>query len=172
MLIKELTLTDFRVYEGTNQFNLAPEKRFGKTRPIVLFGGLNGAGKTSILLGVRLALYGRLCLGSSVSQKRYDEFLLDAIHHSKETGRSANTASVELTFTYAKLGTENQYHVKREWERKGKGVKETLTVLENDTPIKGLSYEQAQHFLNELIPIGVSDLFFFDNEQMKKLQKS
>jgi DNA sulfur modification protein DndD len=169
MLIKELTLTDFRVYEGTNQFNLAPEKRFGKTRPIVLFGGLNGAGKTSILLGVRLALYGRLCLGSSVSQKRYDEFLLDAIHHSKETGRAANTASVELTFTYAKLGTENQYHVKREWQRKGSGVKEALTIQENGSPIKGLNYDQAQNFLNELIPAGVSDLFFFDGEKIAQL---
>lgn len=169
MLIKELTLTDFRVYEGTNQFNLAPEKRLGKSRPIVLFGGLNGAGKTSILLGVRLALYGRLCLGSSVSQKRYDEFLLDAIHHSKETGRSANTASVELTFTYAKLGTENQYHVKREWQRKGSGVKEALTIQENGSPIKGLNYDQAQNFLNELIPAGVSDLFFFDGEKIAQL---
>jgi DNA sulfur modification protein DndD len=169
MLIKELTLTDFRVYEGTNQFNLEPEKRFGKTRPIVLFGGLNGAGKTSILLGVRLALYGRLCLGSSVSQKRYDQFLLDAIHHSKETSRSANTASVELTFTYAKLGTESQYHVKREWERKGNGVKEALTIQENGSPIKGLNYDQAQTFLNELIPAGVSDLFFFDGEKIAQL---
>ena len=169
MLIKELTLTDFRVYEGKNSFNLTPEKRAGKTRPIILFGGLNGAGKTSILLGVRLALYGRLCLGSAVSQKRYDEFLLDTIHHSRETGRSANSSSVELKFTYAKLGTESQYHVKREWERKGKGVKEALTVLENGTPIKGLSYDQAQSFLNELIPAGVSDLFFFDGEKIAQL---
>jgi DNA sulfur modification protein DndD len=169
MLIKELTLTDFRVYAGTNHFNLAPEKNLGRTRPIILFGGLNGAGKTSILLGVRLALYGRLCLGSSVSQKRYDEFLLDAIHHSKETNRTANTASVELTFTYAKLGTESQYHVKREWERRGKGVKEALTILEDGSPIKGLNYDQAQNFLNELIPAGVSDLFFFDGEKIAQL---
>lgn len=169
MLIKELSLTDFRVYEGRNCINLTPEKRDGKTRPIILFGGLNGAGKTSILLGVRLALYGRLCLGSAVSQKRYDEFLLDAIHHSRETGRSATSSSVELKFTYAKLGTESQYHVKREWERKGKGVKEALTILENGTPVKGLSYDQAQSFLNELIPAGVSDLFFFDGEKIAQL---
>lgn len=169
MLIKELTLTDFRVYKGVNHFNLTPEKHFGKTRPIILFGGLNGAGKTSILSGVRLALYGRLSLGSSVSQKRYDEFLLDAMHHSRETGRAANTASVELTFTYAKLGMESQYHVKREWERRGKGVKETLQIHEDENIIKGLNYDQAQNFLNELIPAGVSDLFFFDGEKIAEL---
>ncbi len=169
MLIKELTLTDFRVYKGVNHFNLAPEKHLGKTRPIVLFGGMNGAGKTSILSGVRLALYGRLSLGSSVSQKRYDDFLLEAIHHSRETGRAANTASVELAFTYAKLGMESQYLVKREWERKGKGVKETLKIHEDGSVIKGLNYDQTQNFLNELIPAGVSDLFFFDGEKIAEL---
>lgn len=169
MLIKELTLTDFRVYKGVNHFNLEPKKHLGKVRPIVLFGGMNGAGKTSILSGVRLALYGRLSLGSSVSQKRYDDFLLDAIHHSRETGRAANTASVELTFTYAKLGMESQYHVKREWERKGKGVKESLKISEDGSVIKGLNYDQAQNFLNELIPAGVSDLFFFDGEKIAEL---
>lgn len=169
MLIQNLTLTNFRVYEGTNSFDLNPVKRFGKTRPIILFGGLNGAGKTSILSGVRLALYGRLSLGSAISQKRYDNYLLESIHHSRETNRSPNTASVEVTFTYAKLGTESQYHVKRQWERKVKGVKETLTVQQDGQAIQGLSYDQAQNFLNELIPIGVSDLFFFDGEKIAEL---
>lgn len=169
MLIQNLTLTNFRVYEGTNSFDLSPVKRCGDTPPIILFGGLNGAGKTSILSGVRLALYGRLSLGSAVSQKRYDNYLLESIHHSKETNRSPNTASVEITFTYAKLGTENQYHVKRQWERKGAGVKEALTVLQDGQVIQGLSYDQAQNFLNELIPSGVSDLFFFDGEKIAEL---
>ncbi|MBW7469715.1 DNA sulfur modification protein DndD [Marinobacter sp. F4218] len=169
MLIQNLTLTNFRVYEGTNSFDLTPVKRFGQTRPIILFGGLNGAGKTSLLSGIRLALYGRRSLGSTVAQKRYENYLLESIHHSKQTDRSPNTASVELTFTYAKLGTENQYRVKREWERKGKGVKETLTIEQDGQSIQGLSYEQAQTFLNELIPIGVSDLFFFDGEKIAEL---
>lgn len=169
MLIQNLTLTNFRVYEGTNSFDLTPIKRFGQTRPIILFGGLNGAGKTSILSGIRLALYGRRSLGSAVSQKRYENYLLESIHHSKRTDRSPSTASVEVTFTYAKLGTENQYRVIREWERKGKGVKETLSIKQDGQSIQGLSYEQAQNFLNELIPIGVSDLFFFDGEKIAEL---
>ncbi|MAL94589.1 MAG: DNA sulfur modification protein DndD [Haliea sp.] len=169
MLIRDLTLTDFRVYRGINHFHFTPDKRLGKRRSIILFGGLNGAGKTSILTGVRLALYGRLSLGTAVSQRRYNEFLLDAIHQSRETGQAPDSASVALTFTYAKLGTENQFHVKREWRRKGNGVKESLIIYEDDHPIKGLSYDQAQNFLNELIPIGVSELFFFDGEKISEL---
>ena len=169
MLIKELTLTNFRVYAGEQRFDLRPRTDEGDPRPIILFGGLNGAGKTSILTGVRLALYGKAALGRSVSQREYENYLLESIHHSRETNRSAGGASVELTFSYAKLGVETQFHVIRSWERKGKGVKESLRVNENGDPVKGLSYEQAQHFLNELIPIGVSDLFFFDGEKIAEL---
>ena len=169
MLIQNLTLTNFRVYAGTNSFDLSPVNRCGRTPPIILFGGLNGAGKTSLLSGIRLALYGRLSLGPVISQKRYDDYLLESIHHSRETNQPQNMASVELTFTYAKLGTENLYRVKRQWARKKAGVKETLTIEQDGQTIQGLSYEQTQNFLNELIPSGVSDLFFFDGEKISEL---
>ncbi|MGQ4845597.1 AAA family ATPase, partial [Klebsiella michiganensis] len=50
MLIKQLVLHNFRVFNGTHTIDLAPRKRPHdlNPRPIVLFGGLNGAGKTSI----------------------------------------------------------------------------------------------------------------------------
>ncbi|MCC4307085.1 DNA sulfur modification protein DndD [Alcanivorax marinus] len=169
MLIKELVLKNFRVYSGENRFDLSPRKRYGKSRPIVLFGGLNGAGKTSILSGVRLALYGKASLGPSVSQKRYEEYLRDSIHRNRRTGRSGSEAAVELSFSYAKLGTDSEFHVRRSWRRTSKSVKEDLHIYENGNPVKGLSYDQAQNFLNELIPIGVSDLFFFDGEKIAEL---
>ncbi len=169
MLIKELVLNNFRIYEGENRFELAPRKRYGRMRPIVLFGGLNGAGKTSLLTGLRLALYGRSSLGRAPSQKDYEAFLKKSIHRYKVKDQTSNEASVELSFTYAKLGIDCQYRVVRSWRDTGKSVKEELEIFENGNIIKGLSYEQAQNFLNELIPIGVSDLFFFDGEKIKEL---
>ncbi|MBL7252027.1 DNA sulfur modification protein DndD [Alloalcanivorax marinus] len=169
MLIKELVLRNYKIYEGENRFDLSPRKRYGKVRPIILFGGMNGAGKTSLLSALRLALYGRFSLGQSPTQKEYEDFLKKAIYRSKITDRAANEASVELCFTYAKLGTENHYRVIRSWKSTGKSVKENVEIFEDFEHIKGLGYEQAQNFLNELIPIGVSDLFFFDGEKIKEL---
>ena len=169
MLIKSLTMNDYRVYAGANFFDLAPRLRHGKMRPIVLFGGLNGAGKTSLLSGVRLALYGKASLGDAVSQKRYDQYLLESIHRPKGRKIGPRGASIEISFSYAKLGEENDFRVLRSWERAGSSVKELLEIWENGNEVKGLNYEQAQGFLNELIPIGVSELFFFDGEKIAKL---
>lgn len=169
MLIQELVLRNFRIYGGEHRFDLAPRKRYGKTRPIILFGGLNGAGKTSLLTGLRLALYGRAAVTDASSQKDYEAFLKKSIHRSKATDRSATEASTELSFTYAKLGIESSFRVVRSWQQSGKSVKEDLKIFEDGEAIKGLTYEQAQNFLNELIPIGVSALFFFDGEKIKEL---
>src|SRR4030067_3169678 len=68
MLIKKLTLRNFGLYRGEQVLDLAPRTKRETPRPIVLVGGHNGAGKTTILEAVRVCLYGRLALGSRVSE--------------------------------------------------------------------------------------------------------
>ena len=57
MILEKLTVSDFRSFAGDHVIDLAPRVKYGSRKPVVLFGGLNGAGKTSILLAVKLALY-------------------------------------------------------------------------------------------------------------------
>ena len=84
MIIRKLVIEDFRVFSGRQEFDLEPRKKYGKQAPIVLFGGLNGAGKTSILTAVLTALYGRQALGAGTSQKAYEIFLKESIHKSPQ----------------------------------------------------------------------------------------
>ncbi|MCF6257084.1 MAG: DNA sulfur modification protein DndD [Gammaproteobacteria bacterium] len=172
MILETLSINNFRVFSGENTFDLIPRVKYNKKRPIILFGGLNGAGKTTTLTAVRLVLYGKQSLGMGVSQKEYDDYLAKSIHRTKtQAATQPNSASIELTFTYASQGVENCYTVKRHWMVKGKNqtVTEHITIAENDEPLSELSDEQCQGFLNELIPIGVSDLFFFDGEKISEL---
>lgn len=169
MILESLKVTNFRVFKGSHEFSLAPESRDGQHPPIILFGGLNGAGKTTTLTAIRLALYGRQSLGIGTTIKDYHQFLADSVHNSKITGVKANNASVELVFSYANLGVISHYHVKRSWTDSGSKVTESLKISQDGRSIHNLSYEQAQGFLNELIPIGVSDLFFFDGEKIAQL---
>lgn len=169
MILETLALTDFRVFEGRHEFDLSPRIKRGKKRPVVLFGGLNGAGKTTTLTAVRLALYGKQCLGLGVPKKAYDEFLTKSIHKSKTSPVSPNGSQIELTFSYASMGIIKHYTVVRKWVVSGSKVVEDLTIAEDGETLSELNYSQCQGFLNELIPIGVSDLFFFDGEKIAEL---
>jgi len=169
MILESLKVINFRVFKGTHEFSLAPKARDGQHPPIILFGGLNGAGKTTTLTAIRLALYGRQSLGIGTSIKDYHQFLADSVHNSKVTGIKANNAAVELVFSYANLGVISHYHVKRSWTVTGSKVTESLKISQDGQSHTSLNYEQAQGFLNELIPIGVSDLFFFDGEKIAQL---
>jgi DNA sulfur modification protein DndD len=161
MIIKSLTLNNFRVFNGVNNINLAPNTA---SKPIVLFGGLNGAGKTSILTGVRVALYGRAAFGFNMTSSEYQDQLAALIH--KGNGMQHNSASIELVFTYSQQGVESEYKVIRSWK---KDQKDKLALYKNDVHESALGYEQCQAFLNELIPIGIADLFFFDGEKIADL---
>lgn len=168
MIIKQLVLRNFRVFRGEHIIDLAPRNREHEVhdRPIVLFGGLNGAGKTSILTAIRLALYGRLAFDQSTQQQDYIDQLTALIHNGVSQVQRPDDASIELTFTYNKGGKESEFTVTRSWKR---GKKDKLSLLQDGELLDELNYEQCQGFLNELIPHGVADLFFFDGEKIAEL---
>nr|WP_249432359.1 DNA sulfur modification protein DndD [Enterobacter kobei] len=163
-----MVLHNFRVFNGTHTIDLAPRKRPHdlNPRPIVLFGGLNGSGKTSILSAIRLALYGRLAFGLATQQQDYIEQLSSLIHNGAYYIEQPEEASVELTFTYNKGGHEAEFTVTRAWK---KGKKDRLSLQQDGELLSELDYDQCQGFLNELIPHGIADLFFFDGEKIAEL---
>lgn len=169
MILKSLSLNDFGVFSGRHDIDLAPRTKHGNKRPIVLFGGLNGAGKTTILTAVRIALYGRQSMGRSISNIAFHQQLVEYIHNPRKNIVAPNSAAVELDFTYGKHGTVDDFKVVRSWQESGKKTVEHLEIYKNEKLLEGLSSEQLQSFLNELIPIGVAELFFFDGEKIADL---
>ncbi len=169
MILNELKVRNFGVFHGEHTISLAPRIKHGKRRPIILFGGLNGAGKTTTLTAIRLALYGRASLGRNISLQNYHDQLKDFIHRPKKSVVAPHSTAIELSFSYGKQGVLHEYRIVRNWElQKGKII-EVLDVLQDKQSLEGLNSEQLQSFLNELIPIGVADLFFFDGEKIADL---
>lgn len=169
MILERLTLCDFRAYHGVHEIDLCARTKYGVQRPIILFGGLNGAGKTTILLAIKLALYGRHALGMGTLKAAYTTFIRGCIHTSPRARVQSNNAYVELAFVYGKLGQKVVYVVRRSWYDDGRNVNESLSLVEDGERRDSLSAEACQGFLNELIPIGVSELFFFDGEKIAEL---
>lgn len=165
MILRNVVLEDFGLYAGTTEIDLVPRSRQGDPCPIVLVGGKNGAGKTTLLEAVRLALYGRRALGARVAQSDYEAYLRGRINRAA----AAMTAAVGLEFDYAEAGVVHRYRVRREWSVRGKALVETLLLEKDGATVTSVPREEWHHFLQELIPPGVSQLFFFDGEKISEI---
>jgi DNA sulfur modification protein DndD len=165
MILRSIELVDFGLYGGTTEIDLVPRRRYGRESPIILIGGMNGAGKTTLLEAVRLALYGRRALGTRVGQSEYDAYLRDRVHRNG----GVQSAAVGLEFDYAEAGRVHRYRVRREWVVRGKSVVENLVLDKDGAAIASVPRDEWHYFLQELIPPGVSQLFFFDGEKIREI---
>lgn len=172
MLLKKLILKDVGTYSGYQEFELTPRILYRAKRPVILFGGLNGAGKTTFLTAVRLALYGKLALDSGTTQKEYEHFLRELIHRPKHSLVRPEGAEIELELVHSRFGEKSVYKIVRSWMTRGKeGADEKLQLFRHQEPEVFLEGEQAQALLTQLIPTGVSQFFFFDGEKIASLAK-
>ena len=164
MKIIELSLYNFCVYRGQQNFELSPTRKYGKNRPVILVGGINGGGKTTLFDAILLVLYGSR---ANCSKKRrsqpYHDFLLACIHRGVDP---SDGASVSLSFEYASEGEEHVYEVIRTWSEVNGKIRENLEVRKDGKRDGWLSKNWNQ-VVEEIIPIGISQLFFFDAEQIR-----
>lgn len=163
MIFTRLTIENFGVYRGEHRFDLRPYVEGDDARTIVLFGGKNGSGKTTILEAIRLCLYGRSALGNRVRKRDYETYIAQRIH------RGAQHARIGLTFEHTHSGVRSVYEAIRSWRLDSKRNEETILVYKNGETLHDIPAENWGDFLRDLIPPGVADLFFFDGEQIQAL---
>src|SRR5258708_1620015 len=121
MILEQLRLRNFCLFRGRQTFDLSPRQRNGRPLPIILFGGLNGGGKTTLLDAIQLALYGSRARCSKRSGSSYEEFLRQSINHGVP---SEEGASIVLSFRYFTEGEEHLYEICRAWQKSGEQVRE------------------------------------------------
>ncbi|MFD7625406.1 DNA sulfur modification protein DndD [Streptomyces sp. NPDC059851] len=158
MLLHEITLENFGAYRGKHSLELSPKKN----RPIVLIGGLNGCGKTTLLDAIQLALYGRRANCSARGGRGYDTFLRESINRQSEPSKGA---SVAIEFSIAVEDREQFYTVVRRWGADGKDV---LSVEIDGEYSPVITNGWAEH-VEEILPFDLSSLFFFDGEKIESL---
>ena len=156
MIIKRLVLHNFGIYAGTNMFEFHGEK------PVVLIGGMNGRGKTTFLEAVLLSLYGLNSFAYTEGKfSTYGQYLKSFVNKTDGT----NLTYVELEFT---LTDSETYIVKRKWKGDMKRVHESITVKLNGENNSFLT-ENWSMFIENILPSGLSNFFFFDGEKFAAL---
>ncbi|MGW4271437.1 DNA sulfur modification protein DndD [Streptomyces seoulensis] len=161
MHLHNLTLHDFGAYQGRQSLDL----RVKPKRPIVLIGGLNGCGKTTLLDAIQLVLYGPRARCSGRGNRSYDTYLRESINRAADPQRGAE---LRLEFSITVEGRPRTYEVARTWFAKGKQVRESLAVTVDGKYDDTISETWAEH-VEEILPLEVASLFFFDGEKVEQL---
>ena len=159
MILDELTLHNFGLYVGSQTITLTPPS---PDKPIVLIGGLNGGGKTTLLDALQLCLFGPHARISNRGTLAYQEYLSRSIYRDGSTSE----ASIRISFRHMVEGREEQYTLHRSWRRNGSGCKERFTVLKNGTSEPTLADNWASQ-VEEFFPANIAHLFLFDGEQVE-----
>ena len=166
MFLKRLVVENFGPFQGLHTVNLLVEQPTDNQPPVILFGGRNGSGKTSLLEAIRLCLHGRHALGNLRTADYYD-YLRHRIHQGSD-GKRLLRSSVRLEIETVEVGQKHIYEITRSWRDAAK-VAEELEISRNGEVLKELYVDQYQAFLNELVPLGLAEFFFIDGERIQRL---
>ncbi|WP_066423655.1 DNA sulfur modification protein DndD [Anabaena sp. 4-3] len=166
MIFLELILQNFGPYAGKQVINLAPIKD-EEHRPIILLGGMNGGGKTTLMDAIRLALYGQRAQCSTRGNLSYPDFLTQCVNNKTDP---FDKTRIELLFEHIEDDRPVRYRIVRVWDKNPKEGKDTLGILGDDDtwPVDSLA-NIWDDYIENLLPLGISNLFLFDGEQVKEL---
>jgi DNA sulfur modification protein DndD len=164
MIFTELVLQNFGPYAGRQVIDLRPETQENAC-PIILVGGMNGGGKTTLMDAIRLALYGSRARCSTRANLGYSEFLTQAVNNQASP---IDQTRIELAFEHIVNDRWREYRIVRHWTKNPKDGKDTLGILDEDWPDFALA-NTWDEYIETLLPLGISNLFLFDGEQVKEL---
>lgn len=159
MFFEELTVRNFGLFRGEQKLDFTPHL---PEKPVVLIGGLNGSGKTTLLDSIQIALYGKRARISNRGSLSYEEYLRRSINNDTANEET----SITLQFRRWSDGREQVFTVRRFWNEVKETVVENVVVLRDGLPDKYLT-ETWSEFVEEIIPVEIAQLFFFDGEKIE-----
>lgn len=159
MIIKTLTINNFRNYVGTSTFDLTTSKDHN----IILVGGQNGAGKTSLADSLRLCLYGHWVDGRILSEVKYQEYLNNICSR----GEGINSFFVSVSLIMDEENPPIEVDVTRRFTRKGSKFNEELILKKGGSDVELIDETYWSYYIEKLISPTVSRYFFFDGEKVR-----
>lgn len=157
MKFRKLTIENYKSFQFPTEI-VFPAGEDG--RSIFLIGGMNGAGKTSIMEAVTFCLYGG----------KADDIYRNINRREKAKG-NANVA-FEIVI---EMDDGSELVVKRSWtagavsEPKPRDLTERLVVVRDGKRVSVQNQEIWQDFIRAAIPPGITQFFFFDGEKIQEI---
>jgi len=167
MQITKLELDNFSSYEGKTVFDFTVKKK----KPIVLIGGLNGAGKTSIFTAIKIALYGPLAFGYTGNNAFYSKKIRGFIND-KAFQAQPFTSGVSIEIKLKRDRETRYYTVNRSWSIIDSKIEEEYTIYEGRKKLEESEKILFESFILNIIPIDLFEFFLFDGEEVGSIFSS
>jgi len=157
MKFNKLTIENYKSFQFPTVINF-PQSSEGKS--IFLMGGMNGAGKTSVMEAINICLYGGK-----------PENIYKAINR-KELSKGNAFVSFELELETDEFET---ILISRSWSAgatdtpKFKDLEEKLVIVKDGKRVSVQNKDMWQDFINATIPKSITQFFFFDGEKIQEI---
>ena len=155
-------LYNFNSYEGLNEFDFTSKDR---NKNIILIGGKNGAGKTSLFTAIKIALYGPLAFGHIGINPKYIAKIKDCIN-SKAFQKDVVESSVQISISLMVEREMKEYEITRAWDYTKQKLEETYYVETEGHLLNEQELSYFQNYLQGMIPPGLFEFFLFDGEEV------
>lgn len=164
MIIEKVTINNFKNYSGTESVGLSVDDE----KNIILMGGTNGSGKTTFVESIRLCLYGQSFSGTRLSDKDYQTYLESVLNKNSKS----RSFSIGMTLNIGSKEFPRHVEIKRIFKQLNGKFTENFEILRGNSSVDHISSEYWEHYVENLIPPRMSQYFFFDGENVRKIISS
>jgi len=171
MLLKKLVFDNYKTYYGIQEidFYIPKNSREEKGQNIILVGGLNGAGKTTILKAILYVLFGKRGMSETEHKRLFSNVINNTFF--EEGGLDCSLTLILET------DSGEEWKLKAKWFfDKNKRVTHEERNLEVKKPGSSLSkkaridnIEVYNKFIDRIIPYHAAPFFIFDGEEIKDI---
>jgi DNA sulfur modification protein DndD len=168
MKINKIILHNFNSYEGINEFVFTSHDSH---KNIILIGGKNGAGKTSLFSAIKIAFYGPLAFGYVGANSHYIAKIKECIN-SKAYQQEIVQSKVQITISLMIEREVKEYELTREWDYTRQKLEETYYIKEEGILLDENQRSYFQNYLQGLISPDLFEFFLFDGEEVGSIFSS
>jgi len=170
MIFKKLVFNNYKTFYGLQEIDFyIPEHVRNENKNIILIGGLNGAGKTTILKAILYILFGK----RGMHENEYKRIFANTINNTffEEGGRECSVSLI--------LETDNgeEWQIKVKWyvdnyknvtyEERDLEVRKPGSKIPKHARIENI--ESYNKFIDKIIPFHAAPFFIFDGEEVKDI---
>jgi len=171
MLFKKIIFNNYKTFYGHQEIDLyIPQDAREKYKNIILIGGLNGAGKTTVLKAILYVLFGK----RGMSEEEHERLFSNVINNTffNEGGKQSSITLIIET----DQGEEWDLRVKWYFDKNSKKlIHEERELFISKPGVRAKKHVHIQNiesynkFIDRVIPYHAAPFFIFDGEEIKEI---